>query len=310
MNKTIKINFSDFSIGFNKKNNFIYNELIKLFEVEISENPDILFFSCYGMKYLLYNNCKKVFWTGENMRPDFDGADYCITFDYNEHPNHYRFPLWTLCIDEDELTKIPTGDEIQNIIKTKTKFCAMLVSYCRARKRKKIFKYINSNYKKIDSGGKCLNNMGNKKVDNVLDFFAPYKFSFCFENSSYPGYATEKIINAIKSNCVPIYWGDETLKNEINPKKYISLHHFNSEKEFLNYIIEVDNNDELYKSFLLAPILIDGKIPESYKKENFRNFLIKIVEDKKPNRNRVQKLKHIPTNYFIKFTWDRTIGFN
>lgn len=310
MKQLIKINFSDFSGGFNKKNNFIYNELIKIYDIEICEQPEILFFSCFGVNYLRYRNCKKVFWAGENIRPDFDGADYSISFDYSTNPNNYRYPIWAMCIEEDLLTKIPTDEDIEQIMKQKTEFCGMLVSYCRAKRRKKIFELI-STYKKVDSGGKCLNNMGNKKIDNVLDFFIPYKFSLCFENSSHIGYSTEKIINALKSNCIPIYWGDEALKNDINPKKYISLHDFKSEDEFLEYIIEVDNNDDLYKAYLKEPILIDGKIPECYKKENLLNFLIKIVEDDMPRKKSLLKrFKHVFSNYYLKFTWDRTVGFD
>lgn len=309
--KEIKINFCDFSTGFDKENNFIYNSLVKKYKIIISEHPDILFFSCFGLQYLRYNNCKKVFWAGENMRPDFDGADYCITFDYNNHPNHYRYPLWAMCIDEVELTKIPTLEEVNKIIALKNRFCAMLVSYCRARKRKKIFQYISNTYKKIDSGGKCMNNMNNQKVENILDFFKPYKFSLCFENSSNPGYSTEKIINAFKSNCIPIYWGDEKLKIDINPRKYISLHDFKSEKEFLEHIIEVDNNIDLYKSYLLEPILVDTTIPECYKKENLEKFLNKIVNDPMPIKKSLYKrIMHFARNYYFRFTWDRTIGFN
>lgn len=284
---------------------------MKNFNVVITSEPDILFFSCFGIKYLSYKNCKKVFWAGENIRPDFNGADYCITFDYNTNPNHYRYPLWAMCIEENLLTKKLSESEIDFIIKEKEEFCAMLVSYCRAKKRKTFFKYVNDNYKKINSGGKCLNNMGNQKVIDALDFFKPYKFSLSFENSSHPGYSTEKIINAFKANCIPIYWGDEELKNELNPKRYISLHDFNSEKECLEYIKEIDNNVNLYKSIIKEPFLINGKIPECYKIENFNAFLNKVItDDLSLEKSWNTRFKHYFNNYYIKYIKDRTMGFN
>ncbi len=310
MKEIIKIDFSDFSDGISKQNNFIYNTLIQKYDVQISAQPDILFFSCFGMNYLKYKNCKKVFWAGENLRPDFNGADYCITFDYNNNPNHYRYPLWVLSIIENDLVKIPTIEEVNEIVKSKNKFCAMLVSYCRASKRKELFNFISNNYKRIDSGGRCLNNMNNQPIDNPLDFFNPYKFSLCFENSSHPGYSTEKIINAFRSNCIPLYWGDPELKNELNPKRYISLHDFPNERAFLDYIIEVDNNDDLYKGILKEPLLINGNIPPAYKKENFEQFLDKIITDRMPpNKTNLQKVKHFMGNYYFKYKWDRTWGF-
>jgi hypothetical protein len=152
--------------------------------------------------------------------------------------------------------------------------------------------------------------MGNKRVENVFEFFAPYKFSLSFENSSHPGYATEKIFNAFKANCVPLYWGDETLKQDINPKRYISLHDFSSEKEFLDYIIEVDNNDDLYREYLKQPVLIDQKIPEYFKPENLRKFLVKIVEDAMPKEKKIfTRIKHFSKNYYFRYRWDRTVGF-
>ena len=45
--KTIKINFKYFGAVFNPEDNFFTNTLKKLYNVEISENPDYLFYSVY-----------------------------------------------------------------------------------------------------------------------------------------------------------------------------------------------------------------------------------------------------------------------
>ena len=47
MKKKIKIDFSDFWGGYNKTDNYFYNLLKEDFDVEISSNPDFLFFSFY-----------------------------------------------------------------------------------------------------------------------------------------------------------------------------------------------------------------------------------------------------------------------
>ena len=46
-NKTIRINFKYFGPGFNPNDNFFINSLRKLYNVEISENPDYLFYGVY-----------------------------------------------------------------------------------------------------------------------------------------------------------------------------------------------------------------------------------------------------------------------
>lgn len=45
--KTIKINFKYFPEDFNPENNFFINNLKKLYDVEISDNPDYVFYSVY-----------------------------------------------------------------------------------------------------------------------------------------------------------------------------------------------------------------------------------------------------------------------
>ena len=42
---------------------------------------DILFYSCFGDEYLKYE-CLRVFYTPENVRPDFRKCDYAFSFDY------------------------------------------------------------------------------------------------------------------------------------------------------------------------------------------------------------------------------------
>ena len=55
MKEIIKINFSDFWPGFVKEDNYFYNLLAKKYDVKISQNPEILFYSCYGNNYLNFN---------------------------------------------------------------------------------------------------------------------------------------------------------------------------------------------------------------------------------------------------------------
>ena len=45
--KTIKINFTDFWGGFDKTDNYFYNLLKQNFNIEISDNPDFLFYSVF-----------------------------------------------------------------------------------------------------------------------------------------------------------------------------------------------------------------------------------------------------------------------
>jgi hypothetical protein len=69
-------------------------------EVVNPEDADVMFFSVFGMENTLYKNCKKIFFTGENQRPNFKKCDYSLTFDFDDYEGkNFRLPLWYLYID-------------------------------------------------------------------------------------------------------------------------------------------------------------------------------------------------------------------
>jgi len=102
----MKITFSDFwqyPKAFDPNNNFFIHIIRDMFEgVEIvdPEDADVMFFSLFGNENGRYKDCKKVFFTGENVRPNFKRCDYSLTFDFEEHEGkNFRLPLWYLYID-------------------------------------------------------------------------------------------------------------------------------------------------------------------------------------------------------------------
>ena len=206
--KQIKIDFTDFWPGFEKTNNYFYNLLIQEYNVIISNNPDILFYSVFGNNHLRYK-CRKVFYTGENIAPNFNQCDYAFSFDYLEDERNYRLPHYLLYDGYYELLNKKVDDSLVN-----RKFCNIVVSNGGCEMRNKFFKEL-SKYKKVDSGGRFLNNIA-KIVNDKRVFQSEYKFSITFENNAYRpehvGYTTEKIMEAMASNSMPIYWACSSLK--------------------------------------------------------------------------------------------------
>jgi alpha(1,3/1,4) fucosyltransferase len=274
--KKIKINFSDFWGGFNKTDNYFYNLLSEDFYVEISDNPDYLIYSVFGNLHTKYN-CVKIFYTGENIPGDMNYCDWALTFDYLEHPNHYRLPLYVL-----------SGDEYYNLLDKKVdddlfnrKFCAFAHNNGGAKKRNDFF-YKLSEYKKVDSAGPAMNNTGYIIGDRKQEWIKGYKFTFAFENDAYrlenPGYTTEKILHAMVANSIPIYWGNPEVYKDFNTKSFVNYYDFKNEDEMIEYIVYLDNNKEEYMKVLSEPWL--DKIPEANKKENIKAFLYKIFENR------------------------------
>lgn len=263
MKKKVKINFTDFWNDFNKKDNFFWNIFSKEYELELSDNPDILFYSCFGNEYRRYN-CVRVSYIGENMRPNFKECDFSFSFDITpENPRNYRLPLYVLY---DDLAKLTLPKKLEEILEQKTNFCAFVVSNKFSRKRIKFFQKL-SKYRKVDSGGGVLNNIG-ARVTNKIEFLKRYKFTIAFENSSYPGYTTEKIFEPMKVSTIPIYWGNPLVNIDFNTKSFINYSEFENEDEVIEKIIEIDKNSDLYYEMLKQPSLNNNEINDFAKEEN------------------------------------------
>ena len=53
-----------------------------------------------------------------------------------------------------------------------------------------------------------------------------YKFVIAFENSSFPGYNTEKLTHAIEADSLPIYWGDPQIGRSYNVRRFVNAHDY------------------------------------------------------------------------------------
>lgn len=271
--KKIKIDFSDFWGGFDKTNNYFYNLLKEEFDVIITDNPDYLFFSVFGNRHLQYK-CKKIFYTGENVAPPLHYCDYSFSFDYLDDNRNYRLPHYLLYDGYYELQR----PKIINESLANRKFCNFIVSNGACQERNQFYNEL-SKYKKVDSGGRFANNIG-YAVDNKVKFQSEYKFSIAFENNAYrpqfPGYTTEKIMEPMTVNSIPIYWGNPEIGKEFNTKSFINLYDFDSVDDVIDYVIELDKNNEKYLNLLNQPWFCEYKIPENNKIENIKSFLYKI----------------------------------
>ena len=305
--KRIKIGFVDFWPEYEPENSYIISVLRKHFNVEIidTSNSDArnqveyLFYSCFSQKFLDFD-CIRIFFTGENLIPDFNLCDYAIGFENMVIGDRYfRDPLWYEYIRchrkfrcdllPDKLTmRISTEDIGQK------KFCGMVVSNgVNADIFREDFFHRLSDYKKVDSGGRFLNNIGLPKgVEDKISFLRDYKFSLAFENVSHEGYCTEKIIESFVAGTIPIYWGDPDISKYFNKNAFINCHDFLSVDTIIEKIKEIDQDDEKYYSMIRQPIFVDDYYTPQRQDERFEEWLISIFErEYSIRRNRVGTMK-------------------
>jgi hypothetical protein len=294
----LKINFVDFWPGFNKKNNYFYHLLRLKYNVLIDEKePDLLFFSVDYQKLKERNKyknhkCKKIFYTGENVRANFSNfdidserysigkCDFAFTFDFINHPRHFRLPLWVTYIDwfnvggyENPEYLLPPEKISSNefIDKTKDKFCSIVISNPEP-KRIDLFNKLNK-YRQVDGYGKIFGKWTSGEK-NKYEIISNYRFSICLENSisPYGGYYTEKLFHAKTAGTIPLYWSDKKCSNDFNEKSFINLTDFETIDQFVDYIKEVDNNKKLYENYLKEPLFLNNKINDEFMPENVLKF--------------------------------------
>jgi hypothetical protein len=269
----IKINFCSFWKGFNPANNRLLTLLKQRFNVIVDKHPDVLIHSVFGRDFLKYQGMRVCF-TGENTRPNFEESPYQIGFDWNDHPNYLRWPLFLFTAPIPQLLE---EKNISDTIAQHRKFAAFLVSNADAGERIEFYRKL-SMFKRVDSGGRLLNNLG-YRVDNIHSFLGQYKFTIAFENSSHPGYTTEKMTQAMLARSIPIYWGNPRVGADFNSKSFINVHNYPSFDAAIEYIKEVDRDLALYKGMLAQPWFKNNQLPDAFKQDRFFDFFDKIFAD-------------------------------
>lgn len=275
----MKINFLDFWGGFDIHNNFfihLFRDIYGSVEIGQLTECDYIIYSCFGQQHktINRNKVKKIFYTGENIRPNFEDCDYSFTFDFDSYNGkNIRIPLYHLYIDWFNVSTYtnpkylihPSKINDNEFIKTpKTKFCATVFSSPRQIR----FDLMNtlSTYKKVDGYGRPFGNHTEGELDKYQKL-SNYKFSICPENSYYDGYYTEKLLHAKTAGTIPIYLADNKVHIDFNKKSFIDIADFSSLESLKQFVIKVDNNDELYQEIANQPLAINNFSLQSIKQQ-------------------------------------------
>ncbi len=274
MKQAIKIYFADFWPGLDFQNNFITNALSTRYEVIIDPDPDYLFHSSFGNKHFKYTNCIKIYYTGENDVPDFNLSDYAIGFHYIDFEDRYfRLPLFVLYQGYENITSKWVDKEAA----LNRKFCNFVYSNNKAASpMRETFFHQLSKYKKVDAGGRFLNNIGSP-VSDKRAFIRDYKFTIAFENSCVSGYTTEKILDPMLVDSIPIYWGNPQVGMDFNKESFICVNDYESIDQAIEEVIRLDKDDDAYIRKLSFPWMTPENV-NHVKMSQLNDFLEHIIE--------------------------------
>ncbi len=300
----IKIYCGDFALLYNK---FIFELLLEIIPNSIqvyyyNESVDISFFADED-KYSLIENVVNIIINGEKELSHINCDIGIVTTLDDIYKYNIYFPfIWTSLWERRDNYKT-----IKN--NTREKFCAYMYKK-KVEYRTELFKFI-SNYKQVDALGECCNNDFNKKIDRyvynenetyndlAVKKYSNYKFVLALENGIYPGYSTEKLINPIIAGSIPVYAGSNEIFKYINKNRVIYINDFENYDKLLEYIIKVDNDDELYDSIVNQEIFC-GDINFENFEENLKNQLKKAFGLEKRKIQITNEKNFINTNIDMK----------
>lgn len=219
----------------------------------------------------LYRKAKiHIYHAGECIVPDLNIFDYAICFDAHLkcEDRVCRTPTRLMFEDMifDSMNSLSSDDEALAELQKKTGFCNFMYSNKSGHiKRTEIFHKINQ-YKQVDSLGKYLNNKKapthakrsegwRNVIKESIGIKSSYKFSIAFENATYAGYTSEKILSSLEAHTVPIYWGNPFIAEELNEEAFINCHRYKNLDEVLERVKEIDSNDEIWCHMVSQPWL-------------------------------------------------------
>lgn len=123
-------------------------------------------------------------------------------------------------------------------------------------------------------------------VASKREVMRQYRFSICYENASYRGWITEKMLDAMFAGSVPIYQGAPEVAELIPPNTFIDKRNFASYEALYRYMKGM--SEEEYEGYRQAGHkFIHGDLIKPWGAEAFAQIIVReiITSDKTVERN-------------------------
>lgn len=125
---------------------------------------------------------------------------------------------------------------------------------------------------------KYSNYKGEIKENKEIRVISKYKFCFCFENTSAPGYVTEKMFDCLKAQTVPIYYGAPNIEKYVPKDCFIDFRDFLGYRELVNYLEDMTEGE--YRKYIEAgrTFLASEKTRKIWFEEAFLKTFVKSIK--------------------------------
>jgi hypothetical protein len=229
-------------------------------------SADVVLTSVFGSEPTPRDRTIKFIW--ENIRPNMTECRFSFSSDYDHYSGaNYYLPYWFTAIRWPDFVydtvvnpRFNHGFEPPvdlNLLLRKRTWNGVRRSFCAfvANNINPIRVNLYSAIAAIDRIDGFGGGFRNPLLASKLDTLRNYDFCLCPENSTYPGYITEKPIHAYASDCVPLYYGDLSRDRYFN--KSALLNHFDEldSERFASQVLTARIDDAVYRALYEQPLL-------------------------------------------------------
>lgn len=209
--------------------------------------------------------------------------DYtCVLWGERNNKNVVNIPLFIPYIytnnfvnkleEKKEITTVPIHD------------VCVIISNPRGNERTQFLNELDKHFK-VCYAGNYKNNIGgifvpHYNTQEYFNFVNQFKFIISMENSREDTYITEKLINGLLSNIIPVYWGCENVHNYVNKDRFLNLNNINNTNELIKRMLLLKENQEDWLKMVNANIFPNNENKLERTLENIAND-IKCVLSKK-----------------------------
>jgi hypothetical protein len=220
-------------------------------------------------KHQLGGTNLNVWYTPENVRPPLqESFDIFLSHDLDRYDGRNLYlPIWATRLGVDiensilEQKKLLLGRDI--IMNQREGVCAVISNPepIRMAFLKELQKHT-----PVDIYGAFAKPLNDKKT-----VMSQYRINICFENNEFPGYVTEKSIEAWKYGCVPVWRGLDS-GGYLNDKALVNVTGLGFQ-ESIKQIIAILDNDDHFKEISSCPILT-----KPYEFLDLRNRILELIQ--------------------------------
>jgi hypothetical protein len=203
--------------------------------------------------------CPYILFSGEPYR--VSPNDYLPICEMNcfIHPNTFYVPFFSYAYISSSNTFLTTSRT-----PVKREYMLSYVNRHAVIEREQVFKAFRLKYPTLCHGlGKCQTTRGkqltNKNWAETHQFIRDYTCHIAMENTNKAGYITEKLFNAYKADCVPIYWGGDGYTDYfINEETYIDCKKFANIEKLMEHTWNIHHDIQKKAQYFSKPV---GKKP-------------------------------------------------